>query len=209
MQKLGDIESLTGQGFRSRSIAHSSIGSHRDESRRLSRLTPPHHASHEVRDVDCRRPEHATGGPVLPLAVAEYKPHEQERNRTSRNPSRSRAALTARPPASVLSNHPGSTAGVYRAACASYTRTKSSSSPYSVSGGSAPTGMRPQASRRGLPRHCPRHAPTRRVLPYSFPAPGHLHGAGPGGWCRPRPERFRLRPEGYHMRPLEATGSHL
>ena len=55
MQKLGDIESLTGQGFRSRSIAHSSIGSHRDESRRLSRLTPPHHASHEVRDVDCRR----------------------------------------------------------------------------------------------------------------------------------------------------------
>lgn len=55
MQKLGDIESLTGQGFRSRSIAHSSIGSHRDESRRLSRLTPPHRASHEVRDVDCRR----------------------------------------------------------------------------------------------------------------------------------------------------------
>lgn len=87
MQKLGDIESLTGQGFRSRSIAHSSKGSHRDESRRLSRLTPPHHASHEVRDVDCRRPEHATGGPVLPLAVPEYKPHEQERNRTSRNPS--------------------------------------------------------------------------------------------------------------------------
>lgn len=119
MQKLGDIESLTGQGFRSRSIAHSSIGSHRDESRRLSRLTPPHHASHEVRDVDCRRPEHATGGPVEPLAVPEYNPHEQERNRTTRNPSRSRAARTARPPASVLSNHPGFTAGVYRAACAS------------------------------------------------------------------------------------------
>lgn len=129
MQKLGDIESLTGQGFRSRSIAHSSIGSHRDESRRLSRLTPPHRASHEVRDVDCRRPEHATGGPVEPLAVPEYNPHEQERNRTTRNPSRSRAARTARPPASVLSNHPGFTAGVYRAACASYTRTKSSSSP--------------------------------------------------------------------------------
>ena len=205
MQKLGDIESLTGQGFRSRSIAHSSIGSHRDESRRLSRLTPPHHASHEVRDVDCRRPEHATGGPVEPLAVPEYNPHEQERNRTTRNPSRSRAARTARPPASVLSNHPGFTAGVYRAACASYTRTKSSSSP---------TAYRAVLRRRVCvrkpagevcPRHCPRHAPTRRVLPYSFPAPGHLHGAGPGGWCRPRPERFRLRPEGYHMRPLEAT----
>lgn len=95
MQKLGDIESLTGQGFRSRSIAHSSIGSHRDESRRLSRLTPPHHASHEVRDVDCRRPEHATGGPVLPLAVPEYKPHEQER--TGRAGTRAGAERLSQP----------------------------------------------------------------------------------------------------------------
>lgn len=206
MQKLGDIESLTGQGFRSRSIAHSSIGSHRDESRRLSRLTPPHRASHEVRDVDCRRPEHATGGPVEPLAVPEYNPHEQERNRTTRNPSRSRAARTARPPASVLSNHPGFTAGVYRAACASYTRTKSSSSP---------TAYRAVLRRRVcvrkpagevcppiLPTACANSARVAVLLPRSRAPP----------WGRPR--RVVQTPTGAlpfatGRLPHAATGSHL
>lgn len=95
MQKLGDIESLTGQGFRSRSIAHSSIGSHRDESRRLSRLTPPHRASHEVRDVDCRRPEHATGGHVQPLQSPST--NHTSRNATGRAGTRAGAERLAQP----------------------------------------------------------------------------------------------------------------
>lgn len=206
MQKLGDIESLTGQGFRSRSIAHSSIGSHRDESRRLSRLTPPHRASHEVRDVDCRRPEHATGGPVEPLAVPEYKPHEQERNRDEQEPEQEQSG----------SHSPSSRIGAVQPSRLHGRRVPSrlrlvhahqvEQQPYSVSGGSAPTGMRPQASRRGLPptlpTACANSARVAVLLPRSRAPP----------WGRPR--RVVQTPTGAlpfatGRLPHAATGSHL
>lgn len=205
MQKLGDIESLTGQGFRSRSIAHSSIGSHRDESRRLSRLTPPHRASHEVRDVDCRRPEHATGGHVQPL-------QSPSTNHTSRNAT-GRAGTEQEQSGS---HSPSSRIGAVQPSRLHGRRVPSrlrlvhahqvEQQPYSVSGGSAPTGMRPQASRRGLPptlpTACANSARVAVLLPRSRAPP----------WGRPR--RVVQTPTGAlpfatGRLPHAATGSHL
>lgn len=177
MQKLGDIESLTGQGFRSRSIAHSSIGSHRDESRRLSRLTPPHRASHEVRDVDCRRPEHATGGPVEPPCSPRVQPTRAGTQPDDQEPEQEQSG----------SHSPSSRIGAVQPSRLHGRRVPSrlrlvhahqvEQQPYSVSGGSAPTGMRPQASRRGLP---PDTAHGMRQLGACCRTPSPLQGTSMG-----------------------------
>lgn len=208
MQKLGDIESLTGQGFRSRSIAHSSIGSHRDESRRLSRLTPPPPCVPRStrRRLPAPRTRHRRSRPAL--AVPEYKPHEQER--TGRAGTRAGAERLSQP---VLPHRCCPTIPAPRQAC-----TEPPAPRTRAPGRAAPTAYRavlrrPVCVRKPAGEVCPDTAHGMRQLGACCRTPSPLQGTSmgpaPGGWCRPRPERFRLRPEGYHMRPLEATGSHL